>query len=361
MQAVEAKDPFAIAILDMQMPGMDGSSLGRAVKAIPAVQNTRLVMCTSLGRLGAGHGDEGIGFVATLTKPVRRNELREALNAAMGGASAPAPEAKAVSAFLPGADSGRIRLLLAEDNSTNQQVALGLLAKLGLPADVAANGNEAIKALETRRYDLVLMDVQMPEMDGLQATRKIRNPQSRVLDHNVPIVAMTAHAMKGDRERCLEAGMSDHLTKPIELATLGAAIQKWLGIALMTSAEVQEDSAAPENDQANIFDRSAFMRRVMNDEHLARTILERFLADSPTQIAMLKSCVLSGDARGVEELGHKLKGAASVVGGETLRKVAAAMELSGRSGDMASARDQMPSLENAFIALQAATDGWTRA
>jgi len=121
-----------------------------------------------------------------------------------------------------------VRILLAEDNITNQQVALGILRKLGLSADAVANGTEALKALESIPYDLVLMDVQMPEMDGYEATQQIRNPQSAVANHGIPIIAMTAHAMQGDRERCLEAGMNDYVTKPVSPQALVEALEKWL-------------------------------------------------------------------------------------------------------------------------------------
>jgi CheY-like chemotaxis protein len=121
-----------------------------------------------------------------------------------------------------------VRILLAEDNITNQQVAVGILKKLGLRADAVANGAEAVKALEALPYDLVLMDVQMPEMNGLEATRHIRNPQSAVRNHQIPIIAMTAGAMQGDREKCLEAGMNDYVSKPISPQALAEALDKWL-------------------------------------------------------------------------------------------------------------------------------------
>ena len=125
-----------------------------------------------------------------------------------------------------------VQILLVEDNLTNQKVALGILRKLGLGADAVAHGEEAIKALESIPYDLVLMDIQMPVMDGYEATAQIRNPQSKVLDHNVPVIAMTANAMTGDREKCLEAGMNDYVSKPVNSRALAEALDKWLCLAV---------------------------------------------------------------------------------------------------------------------------------
>ena len=159
---------------------------------------------------------EEIGFAAYLTKPARQSEIFDCLSAVLAG-TAPARQARPIVTrhTIREMRRGVVRILLAEDNITNQQVALGILKKLGLRADAVANGAEAVKALETLPYDLVLMDVQMPEMDGLEATRQIRNPQSAVRNHQIPIIAMTAHAMQGDREKCLEAGMNDYVSKPI--------------------------------------------------------------------------------------------------------------------------------------------------
>jgi CheY-like chemotaxis protein len=226
--AKAAGDPFAIAIVDMQMPGMDGITLGRAIKSDPDLRDTRLVLCSSLGYTGSDRRGELDDFIVSLTKPVRRQELQEALSAGVGDGKPASIQAKPAPKIALKQGLSRTRILVAEDNITNQLVAVGILKKLGMKSDVAANGIEALRALETIPYDLVLMDVQMPEMDGIEATRRIRDPQSRVLNHQVPIVAMTAHAMADDREKCLQAGMDDYLTKPVRVAALVAALEKWL-------------------------------------------------------------------------------------------------------------------------------------
>ena len=355
-QAVAAGDPFAIAVLDMQMPGMDGKALGRAIKTDPRLQETRLVMCTSLGQVGGDQRWEELGFAGTLTKPVRRQELREVLEVALSGKrTAPDPASfRPAAAF--GQGSRHARILVAEDNITNQQVAVAVLKKLGLRAEVAANGAEAVKALETIPYDLVLMDVQMPEMDGFEATRQIRDPQSHVLDHRVPILAMTAHAMQGDREKCLKAGMDDYVTKPIDVPALIAALDKWLkptgeGNRLLDGENKEPAAASIREEEPPVFDRAALLDRVMNDEELARVVIEGFLDDLPGQIQQLKDSVMAGDARQVEQQAHKIKGAAATAGGEALRAVALAVEQAGKAGDIATASARVAGLDAHIGAL----------
>jgi CheY-like chemotaxis protein len=216
---------------------MDGETLGRTIKADARLAATRMVMLTSLGTRGDAKHFEAIGFAAYATKPIRHLELKAVLSLALamterdGEKPTPRPIATRHTAreTLKQLFVGRTaRILLAEDNITNQKVALGILRTLGLKADAVANGAEAVQALETVPYDLVLMDVQMPEMDGLEATQQIRHPRSAVLHRRIPIIAMTAHAMQGDRERCLEAGMDDYVAKPVSPQVLAEVLDKWL-------------------------------------------------------------------------------------------------------------------------------------
>ena len=245
-QAQVVRQPFTLAILGMQMPGMDGKSLGRAIRNCPGIENTRLVMSASIGQMGNDQELKEIGFSATLPQPVRRQELFDVLAAVIRGKEVVPTQMKSTPSISFGKSFSHVRILLAEDNITNQQVAVGILKKLGLKVDVAANGVEAVKALETLPYDLVLMDMQMPEMDGIEATKAIRDPQSRVLNPQVTIVAMTAHALQRDREKCLQAGMNDYLTKPIERPALVAVLKKWL------KSNGEEDDAVASEPQERV-------------------------------------------------------------------------------------------------------------
>ena len=349
-RAKAAQDPFQAAILDMLMPGMDGESLGRAIKSQPSLQNTRLVLLTSLGQLSSEKRLEAIGFIATLTKPVRRQQLRNVLETIISGEKTPPAQANSATDFLLTEGFGNARILVAEDNITNQQVAVGILKKLGLRADVAADGAEAVQALETIPYDLVLMDVQMPEMDGLTATRQIRDPQSRVLNHRVPVIALTAHALRDDPQKCREAGMDDYVTKPVEVWALVAVLKKWLKPKGQghqpAEGEIKEIGAvSPPKEDLPVFDRAALMNRVMNDQNLARVVIEGFLGDLPTQIEQLKRYAAAGDAHRVEQQAHKIKGAVAMMGGEALRAVAAEMELAGKAGNLAMVSGRMTELD----------------
>jgi PAS domain S-box-containing protein len=273
---------------------------------------------------------------------------------------------------------GRARILMAEDNITNQQVALGILKKLGLNADIVIDGTQAVKALETIPYDLVLMDVQMPVMDGLEATRKIRaqeaeraaqnsaqpaegmnqeRPASRPL---VPIIAMTAHAIAGDREKCLAAGMNDYVSKPMTPYALGKVLARWLPkdkdekkmmsdeCEMISGKEIEKD----EVHTSLIFDRPGMMARLMNDKELADRIVAGFLGDIPRQMEALRTFLDAEDRLGAERQAHTIKGAAANVGGGVLFAVAFEIEKAAGDGDLKSAGKRLAEMEKAFDRLR---------
>ena len=241
LRAVKSEDKYEIAILDMQMPEMDGEILGQKIKQDPDLKNTILVMMTSMGQRGDAKRLEEIGFAAYLTKPVKQSQLYDCL-ATVTGVQREAVKIRPVKIVtrhsLSEDQKRRVRILLAEDNIINQKVAISILGKLGYSVDAVANGQEAVKALAMIPYDIVLMDCQMPEMDGYEATGEIRNPESIVPDHNVPVIAMTANAMKSDREKCLKAGMDDYLSKPVKPQELSDMLEKW--IAKQGSSQPEE-------------------------------------------------------------------------------------------------------------------------
>jgi PAS domain S-box-containing protein len=219
--------PFDAAIVDMQLPGEDGCSLGQRIKADTGLSGTVLVMMTSLGQRGDGQRLSGCGFAAFLTKPVRRSHLHDCLMLALGRRAAGQTAGDLITRHTVAEARRRgVRILVAEDNVVNQKVTLAILKKLGYQGDAVANGAEALAALAQVPYDLVFMDCQMPEMDGYEATCRIRRLEGQI--SRVPIVAVTAHAMVGDRERCEAAGMDDYVSKPVTAAAIEAALQRWL-------------------------------------------------------------------------------------------------------------------------------------
>jgi PAS domain S-box-containing protein len=377
-QARDENDPYAAAILDMQMPGMNGAELARAIKADPYLARTTLVLMTSLGGRNDAREMEEIGFDAYLVKPVRQSDLFDCLAGVLAGPVVAGADETEPTPLGPAHDStdevrrGAVRILLAEDNITNQQVALGILKKLGYRADAVANGAEAIRSLETIPYDLVLMDVQMPEMDGLQAACRIRDPGSAVLQHGIPIVAMTAHALAGDRESCLEAGMNDYVTKPVSPRALSEALGRWLprGAATPRSVPAASESAGPKSAgpksagpaapatgkevELPVFDRAGMLARMMGDEELARLVVDGFLEDVPTHVEALKCCLESDDATGALRAVHTIKGASANVGGEALRAAALETERAGQSGGMKAIIARVPILESQLARLSEA-------
>ena len=249
-EAAIAGDPYPVALLDMLMPKMDGAELGRLIKENEKLRETKLIMMTSLAERGDAARFSSLGFAGYLTKPLRQSQFRECLAMVLGRNETQTPNAPIgiiTRHTVSEAQKRRARILLAEDNVTNQLVAVKILEKLGYRADVVANGQEAITALKDIPYDLVLMDVQMPEMDGFQATRQIRSPKSKVRNHQIPIIAMTAHAMQGDRERCLHAGMDDYVSKPISRQALAETLSKWL------PREITEPPTIPHGEQGQLF------------------------------------------------------------------------------------------------------------
>lgn len=229
--AADNKDPFHIAILDLSIPSIDGENLGLKIKKNEELKDTKLILLTYFGKRGDAARFEEIGFSAYLTKPIKQSRLYDCLQLVLGDNSKQENLIKSniITRHTITENIKRsVKILVVEDNIIGQKVALGMLQKLGYNADVASNGLEAIQALKDNSYNLVFMDVSMPKMDGLQATRIIRDQKSSVKNHDIPIIGLTAHAMKGDRNKCLAAGMNDYLSKPLQPHNFSSALEKWL-------------------------------------------------------------------------------------------------------------------------------------
>ena len=359
--AAHGSDPYAVVVLDPVMPGMNGEELGRRIKEAPDVSGTLLIMMTSLGQRGDAARLEQIGFSGYLSKPIRQSQFHECLELVLGrkvNKAEGSAEGLVTRHTITEAQKARIRILLADDNQTNQAVALSILKKIGYRADTVANGKEAVKALQGIPYDLVLMDCQMPEMDGYEASRRIRNPETGVINKDVPIIAMTANAMEGDREKCLNAGMNDYLAKPVQPRELSDMLIKWLGKNHLEkeTGEVHTTKVQGEtpdgNGQSDIFNAEDLLKRLMGDEELARPIVVGFLNDIHKQILALKDYLAHGDVPSVQRQAHTIKGAAANVSCNNLRDAALEMEKAGKGGDLERAAVLMPRIEEHFEVLR---------
>ncbi len=334
-QAVAGNDRFEIAIIDMQMPEIDGEILGQKIKKDPALKNMTLILTASMGTRGDAEHFKEIGFANNLVKPIKHFQLLDCLATVSGiktETERDLPDETVIRPLLAEARKREYRILLVEDNPINQKVALATLEKLGYNADPVASGTEAVKTLEIVPYDIVLMDCQMPEMDGYEATGKIRDPESKVINHTVPVIAMTAHAMKGDRERCLAAGMDDYLSKPVNPQELSDMLENWTvkqGPSLQKETTVGD--AEPVED---IFDKAGFLDRLMGDEDLAKEILDEFIENVPNRLAAVREAFNNGDVPSLHREAHTLKGASANVGAVSLQKVAHQIEIACVADDL---------------------------
>ncbi len=350
-EAAEQGDPFRVALLDQQMPGMDGSELGRLIKADQLLESTLMIMMTSLGRRGDAAALEQIGFAGYLTKPVRQNHLYDCIALALCRADQNPedpllPVIVTRHSVVESAKQG-IRILLAEDNVINQKVAQALLDKLGYKADVVANGLEAVRALEFINYDLVLMDCLMPEMDGFAATAMIRSEHSNVLNHAVPVIAMTANAMMGDREECIEAGMNDYLTKPVKKEELAEVLGKWLRPAADKEEAAKHDDGQPTH--LPLFDAVQLLDNIGGDRDFAQSILTEAVEEIPHDIKRLKELAAGTDTHNIRLQAHTMKGVAANICAAQLRKICLEIEAAAKDGDVKFVRDLLPELERTGV------------
>ncbi len=347
--------PFDMAIIDHQMPGMDGAELGRIIKKDKAISNTLLVMMTSVCQRGDSARMKEAGYEAYLTKPLKQIQLFDCLFTVAGLVRnrEKRGEHPIVTRFtLADEQLKSARILLAEDNVTNQLVVSGILKKRGMRVNAVANGLEAVEALRKAPYDIVLMDIQMPEMDGLEATRTIRKEGSCVLDREVCIIAMTAHAMTGDREKCLDAGMDDYVSKPVQPKELFGAIEKGLRhIKKETKAEdVLQFGPDSDGKQAGSdeFDPEVLREKLDGDQEMIGMVLDIFLEEGSRILADMEKDVKSGNVDAAGKSGHSLKGSAGNVGAMALQKISAAVEKAGRERDEEALHILLPELMDTF-------------
>ena len=333
---------FDVAVLDLMMPDMDGIALAREIRLRRDERELPLLLLTSLGRLRELRGAEE--FAAQLPKPLKASQLYNALLTVLAeGVQAP-------TAVAPAADHGRpaaspLRILLAEDNAVNQKVALALLDRLGYHADVAWNGREALEALERQRYDVVLMDVQMPELDGLDATRRIceRWPS----EVRPRVIAMTANAMLEDREACFAAGMDDYVAKPIRPDALAQALRNARPLV-----DVGEESA---DDGKIELDASALqsLRELGGDDFLS-DVIDTFRVDAPNLLATLRRSLEQADAAELRRAAHTLKSNGATLGASSFAELCRELEALAKNGEMGGAPELIDRIESQYRRLEEA-------
>jgi PAS domain S-box-containing protein len=331
--------PFAVALVDAVMPGLDG--LAVAEGSAELLRRPPLVlMHTFSERHEVNERCGELGFAAALTKPFKPSELRRVLDQVLGRSGEPATRPKEAATAPPPAPgaSRSLRLLVAEDNAVNQKLILRLLRKMGHTSVLVTSGHEVLAALKREKFDALLMDVQMPEMDGLEATRRLRAAEAGT-GRRIPVIAMTAHAMKGDRERCLEAGMDHYLSKPIDVRELARTLAE-LGIADFNPQPVMNHTEA--------------LARLGGDEELLAEVAQLFLQDSPVWLAELRSALARRDAAGVRRAAHTLKGAVSYFGADEVTDAAQRLEELGRSADLGRAAAALDTLEQVIARLRPA-------
>ncbi|MBX5459865.1 MAG: response regulator [Steroidobacteraceae bacterium] len=338
VDATVQNSPFQVALLDYHMPECDGEQLGRLIRTYDHLTQTRLVLLTSSGHRGDAQRFAELGFAGYLVKPITRRDLTACLSLIMSNSAEswkrraqPLVTRHQVRAVRLDVER---RILLAEDNPVNQKVARMVLEKLGLEVTVVNNGREAVAAWKAGGIDLILMDCQMPEMDGYEATREIRRQEYG--RKAVPIVALTAHAMKGDDEKCRAAGMDDYLTKPLDRAKLIACLEKHLG-RIQSAPDGGAEPAASEDgsDAPAPVDWSAFMKSMDGDEALARELVDLFIESGDESLSAILTALGMRDYAAVSAQAHSLKGASANLRATATATAAARLEAAARSGDEA--------------------------
>src|SRR5438876_5298219 len=324
---------YDLAILDVQMPDMDGFQLVTAVRGEKKIARTRLLMLTSAGQRGDGERCRELGIRAYLTKPLSRADLLEALGTVLeapddGGGS------EVITRHTIAESRKSLRVLLAEDNPVNQQVAVAMLVKRGHEVHVSSNGREAVDAVTERDYDVVLMDIQMPEMDGFEATHAIRElPKGK----DLPIIGLTAHALSGERDRCLSHGMTDYLAKPFKAHELFALVE---GSAEGKPAPPQPLTTAPPVDLEGF---RATLREA-GAESALYSIIDTFVRQAPDRLAALAGAVASGTGTEIAKAAHVYRGAAGTIGARELAELLERVETTARAGDIEQAQEAFEGL-----------------
>jgi signal transduction histidine kinase/DNA-binding response OmpR family regulator len=334
---------FPLVLLDQQMPGMDGFTLASRIKQNPALAAVPLILLSSSGQRGDAARCRKLGISCYLTKPIQQAELLDAVLATLGAPKVEARPPALVTQHLLRESRRAGRILLAEDNAVNRQLAVRLLEKYGHRVVVATNGREALAALENEPVDLVLMDVQMPEMDGLEATAAIRE-REKLTGAHLPIIAMTAHAMKGDREKCLASGMDGYITKPIQIRELLAVIEDHLP-ATVKAAPPPPATAPAADVSREVLDAKSVLERLEGDRELLSSLIRIFETEAPALMQEMRKALAERDEKALERVAHTLKGCLGNFAAPAAFEAARELEAIGRAGNFVAAGIACAALE----------------
>ena len=361
-RAQETDAPYWLAVLDMQMPVVDGAELAQRIRADAAIADVQLVVMSSIGERKQIERLAALDIQAHLLKPVTPGRLLNVLQTMVGGVPPP-PTTASEDRKSAGRGSARwsfppLRILVAEDNPVNQRVATSILRKLGCHAESVANGQEAVQALTEAPYDMVFMDLHMPTMDGFQATRTIRDAKSEVLNHAIPIIAVTADALREDRDECLQAGMDDYVSKPVSIKRIAEAIERCL---LATAGTLGSSTVLPlaspaAAEQKAVFDCAGLLDRVDGDMDVAQLVVQLFLEDAPEQMQAMAAGLSARDAAAVRAAAHALKGAAANVGADQVSALAAEIERQAATDTLIGLTTWCEQLTEALASLRQATE-----
>jgi PAS domain S-box-containing protein len=339
---------FDLVVLDMRMPGMDGLTLARIITGDPAIAGVKLVLLTSFGQKGHGAEATKAGISGYLTKPVDEADLHDCLSEILGGPSR-RPVLVTRHSLREARPPVSARILVAEDNPVNQKVAVKILERLGYRVEVADNGQEAVDACARTGYDALLMDCQMPIMDGFVATAKIREQEGE--KRRTPIVAMTASAMAGDRERCLAAGMDDYVSKPISPESISEVLRRWIkrpGASLEAEAETEDGPSSP-LDQSVI----EVLWSIDEDGSLLREVIDTFLRIAPKRLESLQA---ASDPAVIERTAHSFLGSCANLGALRMAELCAKLEQLGRGGSTEGAKELVAALEDDYRGVRRALE-----
>jgi CheY-like chemotaxis protein len=353
-RAHQSGTPFRLVLLDGHMPEMDGFEVAARVKQDPQLHGAQVILLTSAGRSEDVARAKAVGVAAALSKPVKQSELWDAIVSAL---HVPGRQKVRPSSARTRTRAARqpLRVLLAEDNPVNQEVAVQMLERRGHSVIVAENGRQALTAIERHKFDLVLMDVQMPEMGGLEATQLIREKEKSTGGH-LPIVAMTAHAMPGDRERCIAAGMDGYLAKPIDPKSFlqtaeGISQQVAESEAGRDGPKTREASADGSGDGRRALDATALLEWFSGNRKLLRTIVKTFHDDCPRMMARIRSALAANDANLLADGAHALKGSVGNFGPTAALDTIREMEKIARQGKLDGAWELYATLEDEIALL----------